>query len=105
MAGSPTCGKISTGMRRMASAAQSAMATRATTTVIGLDRAARTRRTMFSPRDGSLAYLDDKGLNIPGGGGDAQQAAPDAESRQCVVDLGLREQPLGFRHVVNVSEA
>src|SRR5580704_17350905 len=99
MAGSPTCGKISTGMRWIASAAQRAIAMRATTTVIGLVRAARTRRMVL------LARLRNEWLDISGGRGDAQQTAPDSQPRQRIVDLGLREKPLGFRHFVDVSEA
>src|ERR1022692_2658029 len=47
MAGSPTCGKISTGMRRTARMAHRAMAINATTTVSGLRSAARTRRMLL----------------------------------------------------------
>src|ERR1035441_3019638 len=47
MAGSPTCGKISTGMRRTARTAHRAMAINATTTVSGRRRAARTMRMLL----------------------------------------------------------
>src|ERR1700681_1335514 len=83
----------------MASAAQSAIAMRATITVIGLERAASTRRIFCS-----LANLGDKWLDISGGGGDAQQTLPDSEARQSVVDLGLREQTLSLGHFVDVPE-
>src|SRR5580704_12084707 len=102
MAGSPTCGKISTGMRWMASAAQRAIAMRATITVIGLVRAASTRRMVFLL---SIAYFRNEWLDISSGRGDAQQTTPDSEPCQRVVDLGLREQPLSLRHFVDISEA
>src|SRR5450759_1122352 len=117
-------------MRSRASTAQSAIAISATTTVIGLLRAARTRRMWvkssskrgafrqpppdgrgsdrsrdrqgaFAPnmllREDSSACLPDEGLNIAGGRGHAEQAAPDGEPGQRVVDLGLREQALRLR--------
>ena len=42
---------------------------------------------------------------IAGGGGDAEQAAPDAEAGQRIVDLGLRQQPLRFGDLVDVPES
>src|SRR5450759_712399 len=109
-------------MRSRASTAQSAIAISATTTVIGLLRAARTRRMWVKSSSKSGAFrqplpdgrgsdrsrhhqgaiassagLPDERLNIAGGRGHAEQAAPDGEPGQRVVDLGLREQALRLR--------
>src|SRR5215470_7006282 len=103
MAGSPTCGKISTGIRFNASTAQSATATSATTTVKGRERAANTRR-MFRLRANSSARLRYKWLNISRGSGDAEQATPHAEPGQYIINLGLGKQSLGFGHFVDIAE-
>src|SRR5713101_7554215 len=102
MAGSPPLGKMSTDIRSSARTAQSAMAIRATTTVIGLVRAARTTR-IFS--DSSLAGLGNERLNVPGCCGDTEQPAPDAETRECIIDFCLGQQPLGVGHLVDRSQA
>src|ERR1017187_9783004 len=86
-------------MRSRASTAQRAMAISATTTVIGLLRAARTRRMGLPPG------LGNKRMNIAGGGGHAQQSAPDGEAGQRVVDLGLGEQALRLGDFGNGSQA
>src|ERR1017187_9162139 len=143
MAGSPTCGKISTGMRRTARTAHSAMAIKATTTVSGLRRAARTRRilpSLFSQggadlqvcagppgpapswheqagvdagrRTGvlphaegaSLTDLRHEGPDVSGCRCHRKQLAPDTQPGERIVDFGLREQPLGLRHFVDVAE-
>src|ERR1035437_389815 len=98
MAGSPTWGKMSAGMRSSASTAQSAIAMSATTTVNGLLRAAKTRRML-------LTCLRQEWLNVSGRGGHSQQAAPDAEAGQRIVDFGLREQALRFRYLIDVPQA
>src|SRR5271167_571872 len=98
MAGSPTCGKMSTGMRFRAKAAQSATANSAATTVNGRERAVKTRRML-------PARLRHERLNISGRGGDSQQASPDGEARQNVVDFRLREQPLGFGQLVYIRQS
>jgi hypothetical protein len=46
----------------------------------------------------SLTCSLQKGLQVALGGRDSQQRAPDAELRQRVVDLRLRQQPLGVRY-------
>src|ERR1035438_4170483 len=102
MAGSPTCGKISTGIRRSASAAHKAMAISATTTVNGRDRAAKTRRMLFFR--GSPRGLRDEGLNTAGRGRNAKQTAPDVEPGKRVVDFSLRQQPLRFGDLIDVSQ-
>src|SRR5579863_978449 len=131
MAGSPTWGKISTGIRRTARYANSAIATSATTTVMGRLSAARTSRIRplsacqecfgrlkpaplevaqaLSPANtlqlASLAGLCEKRLKITGHGRDLQQPAPDTQASQCVIDLRLRQQPLRFRHFVDIGQA
>src|SRR5579859_5984310 len=102
MAGSPTFGKMSTGMRSAASVANNAMATNATTMVMGRLSAAKTKR-MFPSSSESLARLHDKRLNVARRGGDCEQGAPDGETGQSVVDLGLSEQTLGFGDFVDVG--
>jgi len=42
-------------------------------------------------------------LNVSGGGGHSQQAAPDAEAGQRIVDFGLREQALRFGYRIDVA--
>ena len=54
---------------------------------------------------GLPAGLGHEGLNVAGGGGHAEQSAPDAEAGQGIVDLGLREQALRFGDFVDVAEA
>src|ERR1019366_7709129 len=98
MAGSPTWGKMSAGMRSSASTAQRAIAVRATTTVNGLLSAAKTRRML-------LTCLRQEWLNVSGGGGHREQPAPDAEPGQRVVDIGLREQALRFGYLIDVAQA
>src|SRR5579863_9214464 len=98
MAGSPTWGKISTGMRLSARPAQRAIARRATTTVMGRERAAS---TSFIRTRLSFGGLGDKRLEVARGGCDAEKATPDGEACEGVVDLGLREEALGFGYVVN----
>src|ERR1035437_402685 len=98
MAGSPTWGKMSAGMRSSASTAQRAIAIRATTTVNGLLSAAKTRRML-------LTCLRQEWLNVSGGGGHREQPAPDAEAGQRIVDFGLREQALRFRYLLDVPPA
>ena len=49
--------------------------------------------------------LGHEGLNVSGGGCDAEQSAPDAKAGQRVVDLGLGEQALGFGDFVDGAEA
>src|ERR1019366_2402479 len=97
MAGSPTWGKMSAGIRFSASTAQSAIAMRATTTVNGLLSAAKTRRML-------LTCLRQEWLNVSGGGGHREQPAPDAEPGQRVVDFGLREQALRFGYLIDVAQ-
>src|ERR1035437_7955219 len=89
---------MSAGMRSSASTAQSAIAIRATTTVNGRLRAAKTRRML-------LTCLRQEWLNVSGGGGHSQQPAPDAEAGQRVVDFGLREEALRFRYLIDVAQA
>src|ERR1039458_7643951 len=130
MAGSPTCGKISTGMRRTARTAHRAMAISATTTVSGLRSAASTsliewgaalqvcagppgpaqagvdagRRTGVLPHTAcSLPDLRPEGPDVAGWRSHRQQPAPHAQPGERVVDFGLREKPLGFRHFVDVA--
>src|ERR1035437_7961124 len=115
-------------MRSRASTAQSAIAISATRTVIGLLRAARTRRMLVKSSSKtpacrparpsfarmhkaephatgrSSASLSDEGLNIAAGRGHAEQAAPDGEAGQRVVDLGLGEQPLRVGDLRNGAE-
>jgi hypothetical protein len=79
------------GIRRTASTAQSAIAIKAMTTVIGLLRAARTRRIFFFPSQNSLACLGKEWLNIARCGSNSEQPPPDAETGQSIVDLGLGE--------------
>src|SRR5579863_5085001 len=121
---------MSTGMRCTARSAHSAMATRATTMVIGLLRAANTRRmfayssiaarqamglsyqwdrsmTGLFPRPetrASFASLGDKRLNIPRGRRDSQQPAPNTEAGECVVDFGLGKQALGLGDLIDGAE-
>jgi hypothetical protein len=101
MAGSPTWGKISTGIRLNANSAQSATATKATTTVIGRDRAARTRRIFcflgFCSLIRSLHSLQQKWLNVACSRGDPEKPTPYAEAGQNVVNFSLGQKPLGFR--------
>src|SRR6266852_2201844 len=54
MAGSPTCGKISTGIRLSASSEHSATASTAMRIVMGRLRAARTSRMLTGPVAGKL---------------------------------------------------
>src|ERR1035441_5954011 len=100
MAGSPTWGKISTGIRSTASSAHRAMAIRAMTTVTGRLRAANTRR-MVHLFGQSLTGLGEEGLKIAAGRRDFEQRAPDVQAGQSVVDLSLHEQPLSLRHVID----
>src|ERR1035441_8090469 len=104
MAGSPTCGKMSMGMRRTARTAHRAIAIKATTTVMGLLRAARTRRMMPAPSRHSLACLGDEGPDVPGCGSHAEQSPPDSQPRQRFVNFSLREEPLGLRHLVDIAQ-
>src|SRR6476620_4302424 len=100
MAGSPTCGKISAGMRMTARMAQRAMATSATTTVMGRVRAARTsltgtialRRHECLRHKKSLGHLGEERADIAGGGGDSQEGAPYGKAGEGVVDFGLRQE-------------
>src|ERR1039458_8301002 len=101
MAGSPTCGKISIGMRSTARTAQSAIAIRATITVIGLLSAARTRRMIPASWRHSLACLGQEGPDVAARGSHAEQSPPGSQQRQRIVYFGLREEPLRFRHVVD----
>src|ERR1039458_7006021 len=96
---------MSMGMRRTASTAQSAIAINATTTVIGLLRAARTRRIWPAPFRRSLACLGHEGPDVPGCGSHAEQSPPDSQPRQRFVDFSLREQPLRLRHLVDIAQA
>jgi hypothetical protein len=82
---------MSIGMRRTASTAQSATAIKAMTTVIGLLRAARTRRILFFPSRNSLAHLGKEWLNIARRDGNSEQPPPDAQTGQSIVYLGLGE--------------
>src|ERR1017187_2127627 len=104
IAGSPTCGKMSIGMRSTASTAQRAIAIKATTTVIGLLRAARTRRIWPAPSRHSLACLGDEGPDVTGCGSHAEQSPPDSQPRQRFVNFSLREEPLGLRHLVDIAQ-
>src|SRR5271157_158860 len=98
MAGSPTWGKMSAGMRSSASTAQRAIAMSATTTVNGRLRAAKTRRML-------LTCLRKEWLNVSSRGSHSQQPAPDAEPGQRIVDFGLREQALRFGYLIDGAEA
>src|SRR5471030_3122085 len=100
MAGSPTCGKMSTGIRCTASTAHNATAINATTTVKGLVRAAKTRRMILH----SSAGFCREGPDISRRRSHAKQAAPDAEARQRVVNLRLGQQTLGFRYLVDIAQ-
>src|SRR5579864_2222156 len=91
MAGSPTWGKISTGIRRTARNANRAIVISATSTVIGRLSAARTNRML--PLS-SLAGLEQKRLNISSHGCDFEQAPPDAQASQRVIYLRLCQQAL-----------
>src|SRR5690348_1191352 len=104
MAGSPTFGKISTGMRSTARKAASAMAINATRTVTGRRRAAKTRR-MFHLPGNSLAGLREERLDVAGCGGHSKQRAPHAEPGESIIDLGLSQQPLRFGYFVDVPQA
>src|SRR5664279_3842682 len=90
---------MSTGVLFTARKAQSAIATRATTTVSGLDKAARTSRIV------SPACLCHEGLNVTSNGSDGEQPPPHAQTRQRVVDLGLREQPLRLGNCIDVPQS
>src|ERR1700680_1673877 len=103
MAGSPTLGKMSTGIRRAARNAKSARETNATTTVTGRPSEARTKR-MFHFLWKSLAGLGDEWLNVSRGGSDSEQPAPDTETGKRIVNLGLREQPLRFRDLIDIPQ-
>src|SRR5688572_13899151 len=94
---------MSTGIRWSARPAPSAMAIRATTTVIGRVRAASTKFILLYLSE-SLACLDNKRLNVPGRGGDTQQPAPDAETCQRIINLCLSQQPLGVCYLINRSK-
>ena len=74
------------------------MATRATTTVMGATESGQYQTHL-------LTRLRDEWLNVSGGGGDAEQAAPDAQPGQNIVDFRLREQALGFRNIVDDSQS
>src|SRR5471030_773592 len=100
MAGSPTCGKMSTGIRCTASTAHSATAINATTTVKGLVRAAKTRRMILH----SSAGFCREGPYISRRRRHAKQAAPHAEPCQRVVNLRLGQQALGFRYLVDIAQ-
>lgn len=43
-------------------------------------------------------------MNVARGCRDGKQAAPDAQAGQRVINFGLREQSLGFRHILYVSQ-
>src|SRR5579863_7226318 len=100
MAGSPTCGKMSTGMRWAASTAPRAIAISATTTVIGLPRAARTKRIVRAPL-ASLRCLSEKRLNVAARRLELQARAPHAQARQSVVDLSLNQQALRLSDIID----
>src|ERR1700722_11727782 len=106
-------------MRCRASTASKAMAANATTTVIGLVNAAKTRRIapLFSwlrPRGSfravtvrercSLPHLRNKGLNIAGSCRDSQKTTPYTQARQHIVDFRIRQQPLRLGYVIDVAE-
>src|ERR1035441_6100758 len=91
-------------MRSTASTAQSEIAIKATTTVIGLLRAARTRRMIPAPSRHSLACLGNEGPDVPGGGRHSEQSPPDSQPRQRFVNFSLREEPLRLRHLVDVAQ-
>src|ERR1035437_3721452 len=105
MAGSPPLGKMSTGIRCNARRAPSAMASRATTMVIGLLRAAKTTRmqTYFCCGH-SLACLAHEWLEVSRRGRQTQQCAPNAQMGKGIVDLRLREQALRFRNLIDCAE-
>src|SRR6516225_1738017 len=108
MAGSPPLGKISTGMRVNASAAPTAIATMATTTVIGLLSAARTRRIFVSSTPISCplpARLCQERSQVARSRSNAQQTTPYAHAGQRIVDLRGGQQTLGFGHLIDGSEA
>src|SRR5450432_3792547 len=91
-------------MRFSARTAQSATATRATTTVKGRDRAANTKR-IFCFRRSSLARLHNERLNIPRGCGNPEQTPPHAQPSQYIIDFCLGEKPVGFGYFVDVPQA
>src|SRR5208283_3797391 len=105
MAGSPTWGKMSTGIRVKARTAQSAMATKATTTVNGLDRAANTKRILSCFRGQSSHHLRDEGFNVSRCSRYAQESSPHAQAGQNIVNFRLSEKPLCFGNLIDVAES
>ena len=103
MAGSPTCGKMSTGMRSMARIAQSATARSANTTVTGRESEPKTKRMDSRFPGASSPRLGQEGPDIARRRRDGEQPAPDAQPGQCVVDLRLRQQALGVGDFGDVS--
>src|ERR1035441_420892 len=93
------------GIRSTASIAQKAIAIKATTTVTGLLRAARTRRIYPVPSRHSLACLGDEGPDVACCRGHSQQSPPDSQPRQRVVYLGLGEEPLSLRHLIDNAQS
>src|ERR1700733_6728743 len=102
MAGSPTLGKISTGIRCTANTADRAMAISPTTTVIGRPRAAKTKRMGHSST--SLTGVEHERLKVTGRAGDAEQSPPDTQTGQRIIDLGLGQEPLGFSDLVDIAK-
>src|ERR1700682_3292861 len=90
---------MSMGMRRMASNEHIARAATATTIVTGRRSAVSINHMM-----GSLSSIQER-LQVALRGGDGEQRAPHAEPRQCVVDFGLRQQPLRIGYVHHIAES
>ena len=74
-----------------------------TTTVIGRLRAARTKRIFHLSK--SLTRLGNERLNVSRSSSDAEQRPPDAETGQRIIDLGLGQQALSFRDLIDVAKS
>src|SRR5215831_17700868 len=105
MAGSPTWGKISTGIRCTASIDASATAINTTTTVSGRLSASKTSPRHFknSPflQISLLTRICQKRLNVSRHCRHAKQSAPDVEPGQAVIDLSLSQKALSLGDVDN----
>src|SRR3989338_8503802 len=107
MAGAPRLGKISMGMRSMASAEASASESTPTKMETGLFSARRTSHMAFSqsiaiqlsvfrrmhPSAGSGLHALQEGIEAALRRCDQQQPSPDVQLRDRIVDLRFREQP------------
>src|SRR6267142_3052739 len=114
IAGAPSFGKMSTFICRMAMIDVSATATTATRIVIGRRMAVNTNHMESLPRGPARAGhsvhrlrsdLFQERREIAMRLRCRQQRAPHPEPRHRVVGLGLREQPLRFRHLGHACES